>query len=147
MNIYEKLVDLFVGILVMILFPVLYVAKKTAVLSYEALSSETREFVDDVTNHQAITAERMDSFQSQISSKHEAVLVTMAIDQFVYEPIDPENPGEIYSYHEIICDREIKEKLYEGDGKVLIPTGSYFEVTLVFPNDTKKVIHCGGAIR
>lgn len=147
MNIYEKLVDFIIAVLVMILFPMLYVEKKTAVLSYEALSSETREFVDDVTNHQKITAERFDSFQSQISLKYEAVLVTMTIDQYVYEPVNLGEPGEICSYHEIVCDREIIRELYEGKGKVFLPTGSYFEVTLTFPRDKKKVICCGGAVR
>lgn len=147
MNTYEKLLDFMIAVLVMIMFPMLYVGKKTALLSYEAYTSETRAFVDDITTHQKITVERLDSFLSQLGSSDEGIIVSMAIDQLIYEPVDVKRPGEIYFYHEVTCEKEIYKELYEGKGSMLLPVGTYFEVKLTFPKDKKKMICYGGAVR
>ncbi len=86
MNSIEKIVDLFVAVIIIFLFPLLYFGQKQDSITQTLVSNQTEAFVNDIRSNGYLTKEMYDNYLEELSKT--GLIYTIAAEhrQLVYEP-------------------------------------------------------------
>lgn len=130
MDSYEHIVDLIIAILIIFLFPLLYFGQKQDALMQMVVSSETKEFIDDVRSKGYLTKEIYDQYLEELSHTGLIYDVSMEHRQLIYEP-----EYRFRTAEEIIGDQN---NAYSGSNIY-----HYYAVTTNIPTVTDPIDNSG----
>ncbi|MDD5937045.1 MAG: hypothetical protein PUC65_16020 [Clostridiales bacterium] len=153
MNVFEKLIDIMIGICIMLLFPVLYFNKKSDLIVYEALKDRLNEFVQEVSTQGKLTQTNYEQFYDVLNKFDLALKIELQYEEYRYEPkykmedalTTPKYTGEIFEYLNVVPNDEIIGAVYEKGG-FFMNSGGYFRVSITVVKDN-RTIYSGGAVR
>lgn len=154
MNVYEKLFDILIAICIMLLFPMLYLTKKSQLITYEAMQMSTDQFVEEIITQGKLTKEAYERFHEKVNEYDEAIQIILSYEEIIYEPeyrLDDVSKdylftGKVFEYEQITPGEEMIEYAYQDDAGFLMEPGGYFKVTIQFQNKD-QAIYCGGTVR
>lgn len=154
MNVYEKLFDIIIAICIMLLFPMLYLSKKSQLITYQAIEKTTEQFVEEVLTQGKLTKEAYESFHEAVNAYSTAIQISFSYEEYVYEPqyqLDLNTSsylfdGEVMEYEEITPGEEILDSIYKEEKEFLMDPGGYFQITIRFMNQ-EQTIYSGGSVR
>lgn len=155
MNIYEKITDLIVLILILFLFPAIYLSKKSELLTYQAITREAEAFQEDIETKGMISRERYEQFCLAIYAYGEPLRIELIYEVNVQEPayaIDktsnrPVFLGRIYEYTRVIETEEIIHYMDQAKTDYPLMAGGYFELHIIFTDQKYEAVYLGGTIR
>lgn len=150
MSIYEKLMDILIGICIMILFPTLYYNHKCELLNYEVIQREMVAFIDTISTHSYITQGMYEQFYTSLYTIQEAISITLEYEEFRIEPVytatePPTFTGEVMRYSYVVTNEEIRQVVF-SEGKFHMSAGGFVKVTVTFLEDN-HTIYSGGSVR
>lgn len=153
MNIYEKLIDILIGICIMLLFPVLYFNKKSELIIYEVLQQRLNEFVQEITIQGKLTKDSYEQFHQIVNSLDHALIIELQYEEYRYEPEyiirdhteTPTFTGNVLEYLNVVTKDEILNYIYQ-EGDYMMSLGGYLRVSITVVKDN-ITIYSGGAIR
>lgn len=145
MNTLETLFDMIIAILILILFPVVYMQSKKQAIGYEYLAQQTIQFTNEVTQLGLLSQSHYDSFYQSVSFYDELTSIEISYEKQVYEPVNAMHDSlqEIISYSAITTHGEIMNHLKKNSFQM--DQGGFFQVILTF--QTKSPLRYGGSIR
>lgn len=136
MHVYEKVTDILVALIIFFLIPMLYLGKRTDLLSQEELSGYTQNFMEDVSTHGYVTKEMYDEFQDRIHSIYPVLQIEMVSESYIFEPIYHKNNSTIeYSnrnqtYWTVTTHEDILDNLYSTEAIHWFSYGGYLKINL-----------------
>lgn len=131
MHVYEKVVDLLVAVILLFLVPLLYLGKRTELLTQMQVSGYTRNFIEDVVTHGYVTKEMLEEFRDKVYEICPEIYVELSVQSYLYEPIyqgisgDMNYSNRYQTYWTITTNEEIVSNLYSTRKKQLFKSGDY----------------------
>ena len=155
MNVFEKLIDFLIAILLLLIFPVIYLNKKSELIEYQAMIDQTSAFIQDVIESKRVTKERYDIYYQSMNAFHQSLIIELSYEELVFEPeyqkkdktMDPTFTNHVLTYPVRTQHNEILQILYGKNTDFTINRGGYFQVIVHFCDSNQKVIYYGGAVR
>jgi hypothetical protein len=153
-NIYEKLFDILIAICIMLIFPMMYLTKKSQLITYQAIQNDTEQFVEEILTQGKLSKEAYEGFHEGVNAYDEAIQIIFSYEEIVFEPeyqLDQASgdylfTGKVMEYDQITSGYEIVNSLYQKEAGFFMEPGGYFKVTIQFINKD-QAIYCGGTVR
>lgn len=154
MNVYEKLFDILIAICIMLLFPLLYLTKKSETITYQAIQRKAEQFVEEILTQGRLTKEAYERFYDSVNGYSEAIQIILSYEEIIYEPeykLETDSgvysfTGEVMEYEQITPGYEIIHSLYQEEEEFNMEAGGYFKVTVQFMK-SDHAVYCGGRVR
>ena len=154
MNVYEKLFDILIAICIMLLFPMLYLTKKSDVITYHAIEARAEQFVEEILTQGRLTKDAYERFHEDVNAYSEAIGIILSYEDIIYEPeYRLENvsgvynfTGKVLEYQQIIPGEEMIATFLENEEGFIMEPGGYFKVTVQFMK-RDHTIYTGGRVR
>lgn len=136
MNVYEKVTDLLVAMIIFFLIPMLYLGKRMDLLSQGELSGYTINLIEDITTHGYMTKEMYEDFVDRVHRINPVLQIEIMSESYVFEPIYQKNNNLLeytnlsQTYWTLTTNEDIINNLYSTKARHLFSYGGYLTVNL-----------------
>lgn len=139
MNALSKMSAIIIAILLLFLFPLLYLAQKQDAVTQAYISETTGNLVDAIKNSGYLTTDMYDEFIRKIDLSNNVYEVKIEHSHWVLTPIydaSDQFTGDYNKYRINTYEDDILEEIYHGSGIYKLTQGDYIVFTVYNKNKT-----------
>lgn len=113
LNSFNKIIGIFVAVVLMFIFPLMYNAQKQDMISQVYVSNETTEFINNIKNKGYITKNMYHSYVSKINGTGNLYNIEIIHSHKKIEPLYEEDTGEFINDYTIYYYNTYQDEIYE----------------------------------
>ena len=139
MNAFDKVICIILAVILMFLFPLLYLSQKQDGINQLYVTEQTVEFTNEIKNHGYITENMYARFEKKLRATGNVYSIQITHSHTVFNPLFDEDTEEFlddyYTYQECIYTEDILNAIY-SEKAYYLRQGDYISIEVVNANKT-----------